>query len=126
MNIDSAFPSKYLKASDLPEDGVAVPFTIKEVVTEEIGRDKQVKPVIYFKGQDKGFVANKTNCNTIAKALGSRDTDDWEGKTILLYSTEVQFGDEMVESIRVKLKAGRNGSSTPAPVLDNDGDPIPF
>ena len=127
MNIDSAFPSKYIKASDLPEDGVAVPVTIKEVVTEEIGRDKQVKPVIYFKGQDKGFVANKTNCNTIAKALGSRDTDDWEGKTILLYSTEVQFGDEMVESIRVKLKAGRNGSSsTPAPVLDNDGDPIPF
>lgn len=129
MNIDSAFPSKYLKASDLPEDGVAVPFTIEDVTTEEIGKEKQLKPVIAFKGQDKGFVANKTNCNTIAKALGSRDTEDWIGKTILLYATEVQFGDEMVESIRVKLKAGKatgEASKRPAPVVDSDGDPIPF
>jgi hypothetical protein len=59
MNIDQAFPSKYLKASDLPEDGVAVPFTIKEVTTEEIGRDKQLKPVILLQGQEKGFVATR-------------------------------------------------------------------
>lgn len=110
MNIDAAFPSKYMKASDLPDE-TAVPFVIDEVRMEEIGREKQVKPVIYFKEQDKGFVANKTNCNTIAKALGSRDTDDWVGQTIKLYSTEVQFGDEMVESIRVSLKSGRNGST---------------
>jgi len=129
MNIDQAFPSKYLKASDLPEDGVAVPFTIAEVTTEEIGKDRQVKPVIRFKGQEKTFVANKTNCNTIAKALGSRDTDDWEGKTILLYATEVQFGDEMVESIRVKLKqvkqpAAEAPSRRAAAVEENDD--IPF
>ncbi len=108
MNIDTAFPSKYMKASDLPEETV-VPFTIEEIKMEEIGREKQTKPVIYFKDHDKPFVANKTNCNTIAKALGSRDTEDWIGKTIRLYSTEVQFGDEMVESIRVSLKAGKNG-----------------
>ena len=111
MNIDQAFPSKYMKASDLPEETV-VPFVIEEVRVEEIGREKQMKPVIYFKDQDKGFVANKTNCNTIAKVLGSRDTDDWQGKTIRLYSTEVQFGDEMVESIRVSIKAGKNGAES--------------
>lgn len=122
MNIDQAFPSKYMKSSDLPEDGVAVPFTIEEVKTEEIGKDKQIKPVIYFKDQDKGFVANKTNCNTIAKALSSRDTDDWVGKTILLYSCEVQFGDEMVESIRVKLKAGKPGTVK----NQEPNDEIPF
>lgn len=123
MNIDAAFPSKYMKASDLPEETV-VPFTIEEVKMEEIGREKQTKPVIYFKGQDKGFVANKTNCNTIAKALGSRDTDDWINKTIRLYSTEVQFGDEMVESIRVSLKT-RNGAVVP-PAKDDDESGIPF
>lgn len=129
MNIDSAFPSKYLKASDLPEDGTVVPFVIEEIRVEEIGREKQSKPVIYLKGQDKGFVANKTNCNSIAKVLGSRDTDDWIGKTIKLYSTEVQFGDEMVESIRVSVKTARNGA---APTVSSrnqgpdDTDEIPF
>lgn len=116
-----------MKASDLPEDTI-VPFQIEEIRVEEIGREKQSKPVIYFKGQEKGFVANKTNCNTIAKALGSRDTDDWVGKTIRLYSTEVQFGDEMVESIRVSLKTGKPPQARPANQGpdDTDTDEIPF
>ncbi len=123
MNIDQAFPSKYMKASDLPEETV-VPFKIEEIKMEEIGREKQIKPVIYFEGQEKGFVCNKTNANTISKILGSRDTDDWAGKTIRLYSTEVQFGDEMVESIRVSIKTGK---SKPAPAsTDKDDDEIPF
>lgn len=134
MNIDTAFPSKYLKASDLPE-GAPLPFVIADITTEEIGKEKQVKPVIYFRGQEKGFVANKTNCNTIAKVLGSRDTDDWKGKTIRLYSTEVEFGGEMVESIRVKLSKnadivknfkplpkGNQGPDDPS----EDPDSIPF
>jgi len=116
MNIDTAFPSKYMKASDLPEETV-VPFTIEEVKMEEVGREKSVKPIIYFKGQEKGFCCNKTNANTISKALGSRDTEDWIGKTIRLYSTEVQFGDEMVESIRVSLKT----SKTPPARSANQG-----
>lgn len=126
MNIDTAFPSKYMKASDLPEEAI-VPFVIESISVEEIGRDKQSKPVIYFKGQEKGFVANKTNCNTIKKALGSADTDEWIGKTIRLYSTEVQFGDEMVESIRVSIKT--SGGAKP-PITQNQGpddsDEIPF
>ncbi len=138
MNIDTAFPSKYLKAADLPEDGTAIPFKIEKVETEEVGRDKNIKPVIYFAGQEKGLVANKTNCNTIAKALGSRDTEDWIGKSILLYSTEVQFGDEMVESIRVKvrpaplappLEPSRPLSGRPSPrtgAATPDDDEIPF
>jgi hypothetical protein len=121
MQIDQAFPSKFMKASDLPE-GTVVPFQIEEIRMEEIGREKQTKPVIYFKGQEKGFVCNKTNANTIAKALGSRDTEDWIGKTIKLYQTEVQFGDEMVESIRVSLKSGK----PVAPRSEPEDDEIPF
>lgn len=126
MNIDTAFPSKYLKASDIPEDTV-LPFVIEEVKMEEVGREKSVKPIIYFKGQEKGFCCNKTNANTISKALGSRDTEDWIGKTIRLYSTEVQFGDEMVESIRVSLKTGKTvpARSTNQEPDDTDSS-IPF
>lgn len=109
MNINNLFPSKYLKAADLPEDE-AVSYTIAKIKLEEIGKDKDNKPVIYFQGEDKGFVANKTNCRTIASALGSDEVDDWVGKTIRLYRTEVEFQGDMVESIRVKRKPGTNGS----------------
>ena len=123
MNLDDAYPSKYMKASDLPDDGSALPFKIRDITTEEIGRDKDLKPVIYFDKQDKGFVCNKTNKNTIKKIFGSADSDDLVGKTILLYATEVQFGDEMVESIRVKLRAG---SSKPTAKVEEDDSEIPF
>lgn len=104
MKIGEAFPSKYLKASDF-EDGDRT-LTIERVEMEDIGsgNDKSRKPVIYFRGEDKGFVANKTNCTTISKVLGSDDTEDWISQRITLRSAEVEFQGEMVLSIRVSLK----------------------
>jgi len=104
MKVDQAYPNKYMKAGDVKE--TPAPYTITDVSIEEIGRNRDEKVVISFKGEGKSFVCNKTNCNTIAKALGTDEMDDWIGKTIRLYSTEVQFGDEMVEAIRVSLKPG--------------------
>ena len=46
MNINEAFPSKYLKASDL--DGKNVTVTIKSAELEEIGFDKEQKLVRQF------------------------------------------------------------------------------
>ena len=105
MNTDKIYPSKYLKAGDVTE--TPQPFTITHAEIEEVGRDKEERLVLYFVDQDKGMVVNKTNANTIAKALGTKETDEWIGKTIRLYSTEVQVGDEMVEAIRVSLKPGK-------------------
>jgi hypothetical protein len=120
--IDDAFPSKYLKASDLPEEGT-VTFTIEKIEIEEIGREKQHKPVIYFEEEDsKAMVANKTNCNTIAKVTGSRTFDDWIGKKINLYRAEVEFNGEMMESIRVSLRA--KAVATPKSI--EDVDEIPY
>ncbi len=106
MNTDQIYPSKYLKAGDVSETPQS--FTIKSIEMEEVGREKQPRLVLYFQDEPKGFVCNKTNLNTIAKALGTKETDDWVGKAIKLYSTEVQFQDEMVEAIRVSLKPGQN------------------
>ncbi len=104
MNINEAYPSKYLKAGDVTETPTS--YTITDVNIEEVGREKQPRLVLQFKGEEKGMVVNKTNAKTIAKALGSEETEDWIGKAIKLYSTEVSFGDEMVEAIRVSLKPG--------------------
>jgi hypothetical protein len=120
MKKDDIYPSKYLKASDLPEEG-AQAATIEKVTVEEIGLKKDKKPVIHFSNLDKSFICNKTNWNTISKSTGSEDSDGWIGKTINLYRAEVEFQGDMVEAIRVKIKAAKGGA-----VVDNDGDEIPF
>ena len=118
MNLDDAFPSKYMKASDLPEDST-VTVTIEKIEMQEIGKEKQRKPVITFEEMDKAFVCNKTNANSIAKITGSRDTDQWIGKQIKLFRTEVEFAGEMVESIRVSTR-GKTSASVEPPSKEGD------
>lgn len=109
MNINSAFPSNYLRAVDFPDDTIV---TIKEVLMESIGqgREAEDKPVLYLQEYDKPLVLNKTNGNAIAGMYGP-ESDAWAGKKITLYATEVQFGNEMVMSIRVRLKTPTGSSS---------------
>ncbi len=111
MNINSAFPSNYIKASDL--NGNAVPVTIREVKIEEVGRTKDKKPVLYFMGKEKGMVLNRTNSKKIAELAGSPDTEDWGGTVIAIYPTETEFAGETVECIRVKAP---KAAHKPAPV----------
>lgn len=128
MNLDTAFPSNFLKASDLGQSQPVV--TIDRVVIEAVGRNKDMKPVVYFKSKEKGLVLNKTNGNKIAAVLGSRDTDDWRGGRIRLYATETEFAGETVECIRVKEVGAKTKQPEPEPEpvaadLDDD-DSVPF
>lgn len=102
-NINDAFPSKYIKASDLRGGQPTV--TIDHVAFEQVGRERESKPVVYFRGKEKGLVLNKTNANKITSLLGTAETEAWEGRQIRLYGTEVEFGGETVEGIRVKAAA---------------------
>lgn len=129
MNIDSAFPSNYLKASDLGDKSPVV--TIDRIEVEPIGRDREMKPVIYFQGKEKGLVLNKTNAKKIAELTGSKDTDDWTGCQVRIYATETEFGGETVECIRVKApgvaaKAAPKPTPKPEPVHELEEDEIPF
>jgi hypothetical protein len=103
VDINAAFPSNYIKASDLQGGDRNV--VIRAVEVEGVGRDKDQKPVLYFQGKEKGLVLNKTNANAISKLYGS-DTANWLGKAIVIYPTETEFGGETVECIRVRLKQG--------------------
>lgn len=124
-NIDNVFPSNYLKASDLGESQPVV--TIDRMEIEAIGRNKEMKPVLYFQGKQKGLVLNKTNAAKIAQLTGSKDTDDWIGCQIRLYATEVEFGGEAVEAIRVKAAAVvKPAKPKPEPVIVADEDDPPF
>lgn len=104
MNINDAFPSKYLKASDVPDDGDLI-LTIRQVDVEEVGQgdDREQKPIVYFGEIEKGLVLNKTNANAIQSLYGA-DTAAWEMKRIAIFATEVDFKGTQTLALRVRLR----------------------
>lgn len=98
MNIDSAFPSTYVKASDL--GGKPARLVIRSVQMETVGSDQ--KPIMYFEKREKGMVLNRTNANTISMVYGT-NTDDWVGGEVELFTAMVDFQGRSVEAIRVRI-----------------------
>jgi hypothetical protein len=126
MNINEAFPSKYLKAADLQDREVAV--VIGRVEMETIGTDRRM--LLYFNGKDKALVCNKTNATSIAKGYG-QDTDNWVGKPIVLFPAHVDFKGESVEAIRIKIKPRTQAAAPQPPQSNGNGtaeldDAVPF
>ena len=118
--VSEAFPSNYLKAADLNNRTVKV--AINKIVFEEIGQNKDRKPIVYFDKVQKGLVLNKTNAVEIAATYGEQ-MDGWAGKDIELFSQMVPFQGQNVAAIRVRAVAeSAPASATPAaPEFD---DPI--
>jgi len=127
-NINTAFPSKYLKEADL--NGQQPHVVIARVVWEDVGQGAKTerKPVVYFEGKTKGLVVNKTNAQMIARISGTPETDDWAGTRIRLVSAEVEYQGQPVAAIRVRepLKAASNGkpAAPPPPPQREPGDEI--
>ena len=130
VKISAAFPSNYVKASDLNRK--TCPLTIRTCVSEELGQgnDKESKPVLYFQDRQKGLVLNKTNANVIAEAYGD-DTGNWTGKTLEIYPTVVDFKGKLVDGIRVRIQPEAQPEAQPqvqpaaAPMADEFGDEVP-
>lgn len=112
-NINDAFPSNYLKASDL--QGRETVVTIAKVTFEAVGREKEMKAVIYFEGKQKGVVLNKTNAKKIIEITGSAITEEWTGSQIKIYPTETEYAGETVDCIRVKPVGKSAMKMTPTP-----------
>lgn len=128
--LSEVFKSDYLKADDIPEEGIVLTITGCEIVELGQGKDKESKPVLTFKELEKGLVCNKTNCNTIHKLTGSDDTDDWVGNKIRLITLEVDFQGTMTNAIRVSSKPVKPAAKPVAkPAQEEDAvsdDDIPF
>jgi hypothetical protein len=117
MNINNAFPSKWLKSGDAEEGDLHL--TIRDVVMEDIGsgENQEHKPVLYFHETDKGMVLNKTNADTISK-LYTPETDNWIGKPISVFATEVDFAGKQTLALRVRLRAPKSSNGTDSRVHD--------
>jgi hypothetical protein len=135
MKISEAFPSKYLKADDL--DGEDVTATITKITREEVGEEKQLCLILYFKEDLKPMVCNKTNAKRIELYHGN-ETDDWMNKKIVLQTEWVTFKGDSIEALRVKPPGkttkrkhviedrGNYTLSTTEPAEEGLNDEIPF
>lgn len=97
MKVSDAFPSNYLKATDLNDHTPTL--AIDHVAVETLGDDR--KPVAYFTDTKKGLVLNKTNATAIAAEHGD-DMDAWKGKKIELFAMPVTFQGQTRDAIRVR------------------------
>ena len=119
MRYSEAFPSKYISSEDL--DGREMRLVIARIEMEEIGRDRDRKPVLYFTKARKGMVLNKTNGRMLATAYGD-DMTAWEDREVILFSMKVQFGDEIVDGIRIRIP---QSAPVPKPSPPPRQEPVP-
>lgn len=137
MKRDEAFPSKFLRSTDLNGPCRAI---IGRLESDKIGDDK--KYVLYFSRaqqdivKDKGLVLNATNWDIIAGMHGE-DSDDWHSCEITLYATTVMVQGKRTPCIRVddrpqqmttakpQFASGlpQNGNSRPKPSVDERNPP---
>jgi len=129
MKRTDLFPSRFLRCVDL--QGRPQTVIIKLVSLEDVGDDGKQKPVIYFRGKEKGLVCNATNFDVIAEAYGD-ETDDWAGQPIEIYPTKVPFKGQLTDAIRVRIPQAKTQAKPapapkPAPALAEElSDEIPF
>jgi hypothetical protein len=114
MNLNSVFPSKYLKAADVGTSGTA--FVIARVTVEEVGPEREQKPLVYFENERRGLILNRTNANTIADICRSEDVEDWAGHTVVLASEPVFFAGKTNPGVRVRHPYAPMGAAGFAPV----------
>lgn len=115
----------YIYAFDLGGKDVVVTIDRVQVGTLRNGKQSTKKPVAYFRGKEKGLPLNSTNCKSIAKLIGSNDTDDWIGKQITLYPTTTEMAGETVECVRVRPylpKSNSKGAPEPEPSASAEDD----
>ena len=66
MKVSEMYPSRYLRASDLPR-GKDIRVTMDRVVLETMESDATEKPILFFVGKTRGLCLNKTTCASIAE-----------------------------------------------------------
>jgi len=110
LRLDDAFPSNYIRASDL--GGKEHTLTISNITIETLGQgqDADEKPVVAFEGRKKRWVMNKTNALTLAGDYG-QDMADWFGRDVILFSMKVQGPNGLVDGIRCRVPAEAHASS---------------
>lgn len=125
-NVNEMFPSKWLKATDLPRP---VTVTIDSIEQAEMPGG-ELKWVVYFRGKEKGMVLNRTNAEQLVDFFGD-ESDNWRGKSVKLFAMRVQGPNGPTQGIRLRQASGAAQAASAAapaaaPVEEEIDDDIPF
>jgi len=111
INLNTAFPSKYLKAADLNAHDPNQPITIARVGTENMTDKKtgeiKSKVIVHFYELAKPLIFNVTNFRSLAKSFGGLLPHEdvsrlWVGQQVLMHTELVPAFGETVNAIRVR------------------------
>ena len=127
MKTSQMTSSKYLKQDDIGEGKlVTIKGFKKENVAQE-GEPPELKWIMGFVELDKPLVLNSTNIQLAERACGSDETDDWIGKSIVLYvDPNVSFGGKIVGGIRIRKPKSPGAKPQRQTPPDDFDDSIPF
>jgi hypothetical protein len=129
MKRSDAFPSRWLKESDLY--GRPLVLRIKSVEMAELkGNDggKQHKPAIGFFNHEKKLILNGVNWDTISEIAGD-DSDSWVNTDVELFPSKVEMAGKLTPCIRIRQPA--NATTPPSqpsnrrPVAKAPAGPLP-
>lgn len=120
MNIEEAFPSKYIAAADL--QGRFISATISHVTMEKMGDD--MKPVLWFVGKQKGLTINKTKKSILVDAFGP-ETTAWSGKGVSLRPVKTTFQGRLVDAIELQPAVQQHAPAQPQPVYQPPAQQAP-
>lgn len=84
---------------------------VQKIETEDAGYVR-TRPVLKFKGYDKVFPMNNTNCNIMEELTGSKFISDWVGSHLILYKTPTHYDGEDRMGVRVYPYFGGNQRPT--------------
>src|SRR5215467_11155649 len=87
MKSSEAFPSQYLKSSDVKAKPIIAVISRRNG-SRRTGYDQKHKPVLYLEGQ-KPIVLNRTNFETLEEAFG--DSDNWPSHKVKAYSAPTRY-----------------------------------
>ena len=123
MKISKYRNSKWLKKEDVEALSPEQRRTVVESIEEELVGD-DLKPVIHFKGIEKGWPINMTGLEILAEMTGSQDTEDFDGTKVELYvDPDVRYKGDKVGGIKLRPAVAK-------PIAKEDGAPfddaIPF
>ena len=118
-DFDDLYGSKYLSAADLKGQPRRVKIGKTDVAdfNEKNGGTKR-KYILFFEGEDKAMVLNKTNAQKLAQAYGKERTG-WVGQFVELYSEPTSYG----EGLRLRPLRKASTPAQPDPEM-NDAIPI--
>ena len=119
-DFDDIYGSKYFSVSDLHGEQPRRKIGKVDVaeLKEKDGSTKR-KFVVFFEGEDKALVLNKTNAQKLAQTYG-KDRTMWVGAVVELYSEMTSLGKE---GVRVRPLRKPATPAQPDPELN---DAIPF